>query len=39
MSTGPVENVFQLSGTDDRAINLQTVACELKKKRELKKKK
>lgn len=32
MSTGPVENVFQLSGTDDRAVDLQTVACELKKK-------
>jgi hypothetical protein len=33
MSTGPVENVFQLSGTDDRAVDLQTVACELKKKK------
>ena len=35
MSTGPVGGFFQLWGTDDRAIELQTVACELKKNQKL----
>lgn len=35
MSTGPVGGFVQFLGTDNRAIELQTVACEFKKRQKL----